>query len=119
MTESIRVLICQRCGRGFILTATYRQWLARWGEQVVVPVLCRTCFQKMGPMPKLRGQVKWFDPQKHYGYIVSREREEVFFHQRQILRNDGNETRPGQTAHFHLRHSAKGPEALNVELSEE
>jgi cold shock CspA family protein len=70
-------------------------------------------------MPKLHGQVKWFDPRKHYGFIITQEREEVFFHQRQILGNDGNEAHPGQIARFHLRHSAKGPEALNVELSEE
>ena len=70
-------------------------------------------------MPKLCGQVKWFDTGKHYGFIDAQETGDIFFHQRQILGNDGEEAHQGQTAHFHLRHSAKGPEALNVELSEE
>jgi cold shock CspA family protein len=52
----------------------------------------------------------------HYGFITTGEGEEVFFHRRQILEGDGDEAHKGQTARFHVRYSAKGPEALNVEL---
>jgi len=118
MPGQIQVVVCQRCGRGFILTTTYLGLLARRGVKVVVPVLCPTCFLKGGPLPKQRGRVKWFSPRRHYGFIVTREGKEVFFHQRQILGDDGNEAHEGQTARFHVRYSMKGPEALNVELSE-
>jgi CspA family cold shock protein len=76
-----------------------------------------TCFLRKGPAPKEQGKVKWFSPRKRYGFIVSAKGEEVFFHQQQLL--GGNEVRKGQMARFHVGHSAKGPQALNVELVEE
>jgi CspA family cold shock protein len=118
MSEQLQMIVCQRCGRGFILTSTYRDWLARRGARVVVPVLCPTCFSKGGPLPKRRGKVKWFDPHRHYGFIIAVEGKEIFFHQRQILGGHGEKAREGQTVRFHVRYSTKGPEALNVELGE-
>jgi CspA family cold shock protein len=118
MPERLRVIVCQRCGRGFVLTATHRNWLSRRGSEVVQPVLCPSCYLKAGPLPKRRGTVKWFSPRKHYGFIETRDGDEVFFHQRQILRG-GEETRlKGQLVRFHVRNAPKGPEALNVELEE-
>jgi len=118
MPDQLRAIVCQRCGRGFVLTTTYRDFLARWGTKVVVPVLCPTCFLKAGPMPKRSGKVKWFSSRKHYGFITTGEGKEIFFHQRQILRDSRGDAQKGQTARFHVRYSPKGPEALNVELSE-
>jgi cold shock CspA family protein len=71
---------------------------------------------KVGPLPKQRGVVKWFNPGKHYGFISVEEEEDVFFHQRQIIEGDEREMYGGQTARFHMRYAEKGPEALNVEL---
>jgi CspA family cold shock protein len=81
-----------------------------------MPVLCPTCFMKVGPLPKQQGHVKWFNPRKHYGFIVAEEGEEVFFHQQQIIKGNGEDVHEGQEARFHVRYSAKGPKALNVEL---
>lgn len=33
-----QAVVCQRCGRGFVLTSTYRDFLQRRGVKVVVPV---------------------------------------------------------------------------------
>jgi CspA family cold shock protein len=74
---------------------------------------------KVGPLPKQRGVVKWFNPHKHYGFISVEEGKDVFFHQRQIVKNEENKTHEGQVARFHMRYAEKGPEALNVELLEE
>ena len=81
-----------------------------------VPVVCMTCFLKAGPLPKQQGEVKWFNPRKRYGFIVTQEGRDVFVHQQQILEGHGNEPHEGQAVRFHLHHSVKGPEALNVEL---
>ena len=48
-SDQIQMIVCQRCGRGLILTSTYRAWLARRGAKAVVPVLCPTCFLRKGP----------------------------------------------------------------------
>jgi CspA family cold shock protein len=74
------------------------------------------CFLKAGPLPKQRGTVKWFNPRKHYGFIVTGEGDDVFFHQSELLGNNTNLLREGQMTQFHVRHSVKGPEAVNVEL---
>lgn len=116
MTEKLEVRVCQRCGRGYVLTATYRDFLARWGRDVVVPVLCPTCFLRKGPLPKLEGKVKWFSPRKHYGFLTVGEDGDVFFHQERLVAGGNEPPREGQTARFHLRSSPKGPEALNVEI---
>jgi CspA family cold shock protein len=116
MSETSRSIVCQRCGRGFVLTSSYRHFLSRRGIKVKVPMLCMTCFLKAGPLPKQEGEVKWFNPRKRYGFIVTEEGQDIFVHQQQILARKGNEPHEGQTVRFHLQHSPKGPEAVNVEL---
>ena len=78
MSEQMTVVECKRCGCGFILSPTYRDWLARRGVKVIQPMLCPTCFTKVGPLPKQRGVVKWFNPGKHHGFISVEEGEDVF-----------------------------------------
>lgn len=119
MSGTTKAATCQQCGRGFILTSSYLDLLARRQVHVVVPVLCPTCFLTKGPLPKERGTVKWFNPKKHFGFIVSDMGEEIFFHRDQILRQDHSDPKDGQGVRFHLRYAIKGPEALNVELIEE
>jgi CspA family cold shock protein len=119
MASQSKVAICQQCGSGFILTTTYQDLLARRQVNVVIPVLCPTCFLTRGPQPKQRGQVKWFNADKHYGFIISDTGEEVFFHQEQLLEKTPRRLQGGQKVRFHLHYPVKGPEALNVELIEE
>jgi CspA family cold shock protein len=116
MKDELDVLVCQRCGRGFVFTATYGDLLLRWGRHVIVPVLCPTCFLGTGPLPKEEGKVKWFSPRKHYGFITLGAGKDVFFHQQQLLEDGNGVPQKGQAARFHMRHSPKGPEAVNVEI---
>ncbi len=116
MVERFPSRLCHRCGRGFMSTTTYQDFLARRGARVVVPVLCPTCFLKRGPLPKQEGEVKWFSPRKHYGFIVTSAGDEVFFHQRQLVATPGQAPQQGQAVRFHLHYAHRGPEALNVEL---
>ncbi|MGD2104362.1 MAG: cold shock domain-containing protein [Anaerolineae bacterium] len=116
MKGQLDVIVCQRCGRGFVETATYLGFLARWGREVVVPVLCPSCFLAAGPLPKEEGKVKWFSQRKHYGFITIGEDEDVFFHQEQLVEEAEGCPQEGQLARFHMRQSSKGPEALNVEI---
>jgi CspA family cold shock protein len=74
---------------------------------------------KVGPWPKQQGQVKWFNSRKRYGFIIAEEGKEVFFHQQQIIEKNGEGAHEGQEARFHVYYSAKGPEAVNVELGHE
>ena len=116
MSYRVETIVCQRCGTGFILTETYRQLLDRRGARVLYPRQCPTCFVARGPLPKVQGFVKWFNPRKHYGFLVTDDGIEVFVHQRQLVDDDPGMLRAGSQVRFHLHHPAKGPEALNVEV---
>lgn len=110
--------ICQRCGSGFVLITTYLDLLQRRKVKVIEPLLCPTCFFIEGPLPKQAGKIKWFNPKKHYGFILTEEGEEVFFHERQLLEDRGRMPHEDQSVRFHLHYPPRGPEALNVELVE-
>lgn len=116
MVHQTQSAVCQQCGTGFVLTSSYTDLLARRGAKVIVPLLCPTCFLTQGPLPKQRGEIKWFNPRKHYGFIVSEEGEDVFFHEEQLLGHVSRGPEQGQPVRFHLHYPIKGPEALNVEL---
>jgi cold shock protein len=119
MSNRSQTIVCRNCGRGFTLTRNYCNWLSQRGAKVLRPLLCPTCFMKVGPLPKRQGRIKWFSRRKHYGFIVPEEGDsEIFFHQQQIFDDDAAQAREGQVVHFHLGHSPKGPEALNVEFGE-
>ncbi len=117
MSSQSKAATCQRCGSGFIVTETHRDLLQRRQVKVLEPVLCPTCFLMRGAQPKQRGEVKWFNPGKRYGFIVDEEGEEIFFHKDQILAEKVSNLPSGQKVRFHVRYRAKGPEALNVELT--
>jgi CspA family cold shock protein len=116
MANQLQSMTCQRCGAGYVLTPAYLDMLARRGTRVVVPVQCPTCYVTKGPSPKEQGTIKWFSPHKHYGFIVTRQGDEVFFHEQQIVDDNGTTPHKGQSVEFHTRLAVKGPEALNVYL---
>ncbi|MBN1485742.1 MAG: cold shock domain-containing protein [Chloroflexia bacterium] len=119
MSSKLRTLVCLRCGRAFASSPTYLQFLARRGARVTIPTQCPACFIKSGPLPKEQGQVKWFNPHRHYGFIETEAGDEAFFHETQVLGENASSPHEGQKVQFHLHYPLKGPEALNVELFEE
>jgi CspA family cold shock protein len=117
MSEATQSVVCQRCGRGFIVTTSFRDFLARRGRHVKVPVVCMTCFLRKGPVRKQQGEVKWFNPNKHFGFVLSEEGQDVFLHQNHFLEDNGKALQAGQKVRFHLHQAPRGPEAWNVELA--
>ena len=117
MPSQLQAATCLCCGSGFIITDTHRGLLQRRQVNVSVPVLCPTCFLMRGPLPKQHGKVKWFNPGKHYGFIVGDAGEEIFFHQEQLLVDKLSSLTDGQNVRYHVRYRPRGPEALNIELN--
>ena len=116
MSNSSNSVVCQRCGRGFMVTINYKDFLSRRGMQVKLPVICMTCFLNSGPAPKQQGRVKWFNPKKGYGFIIDREGQEVFLHQKQVLNAQSDQLQEGQEVQFHVHYATKGPEGWNIEV---
>ncbi len=61
-----------------------------------------------------RGKVKWFNPQKGYGFIEVEGSRDVFVHY-SAIRMDGFKTlQEGQPVEFDLIEGDRGPQARNV-----
>lgn len=61
-----------------------------------------------------RGKVKWFDPQKGYGFIEVEGSRDVFVHYSAIQAPGFKTLQEGQQVQFELLEGEKGPHAENV-----
>jgi CspA family cold shock protein len=61
-----------------------------------------------------RGKVKWFDPQKGYGFIEVEGSRDVFVHYSAIQAPGFKTLQEGQQVQFEMLEGEKGPHAENV-----
>lgn len=67
-----------------------------------------------------QGTVKWFNPEKGYGFIdMGDEDEDVFVHYSQIEGSGFKTLEQGQQVRFMLVEGARGPQATQVSRVEE
>jgi cold shock CspA family protein len=71
-----------------------------------------------GPLKagELQGEVKWFNPNKGYGFILSDEGQEIFVHFRAVQNGGRRSLRQGQKVRFTLRAGERGEQADNVRI---
>jgi cold shock protein len=62
----------------------------------------------------LHGQVKWFNNQKGYGFIVREEYPDIFVHHSAILMEGYRTLQQGEDVTFNLRKGDKGLQAFDV-----
>ena len=64
---------------------------------------------------KMTGLVKWFNPEKGFGFISREDGSDVFVHF-SAIQGDGFKTlEEGQAVTFDVEDSDRGPQAVNVE----
>ena len=61
-----------------------------------------------------RGQVKWFDPKKGYGFIVGPDGGDIFVHYTQIQGDGFRSLKDGEEVDYELAESDKGSQAQTV-----
>lgn len=64
----------------------------------------------------MNGKVKWFSPEKGYGFITSEDGTDVFAHFSQINIEGFKTLSEGQEVTFELVDGEKGPQAANIEV---
>lgn len=71
-----------------------------------------------GPLKagELQGEVKWFNPNKGYGFILTDDGREIFVHFRAVRNGDRRTLRQGQKVRFGLRQSERGEQADDVRI---
>lgn len=60
------------------------------------------------------GTVKWFSPEKGYGFIENEDGGDVFVHYSKILIEGYKTLNPGDRVAFELADGARGPQAVDV-----
>lgn len=65
----------------------------------------------------MRGNVKWFNNDKGYGFIEYLDGEDIFVHYSAIKQNGYKTLTEGQLVEFDLVQTEKGLQATNVSLS--
>ena len=63
---------------------------------------------------EVRGNVKWFNNEKGYGFIENANGEDIFVHYSAIKQNGYKTLVEGQLVEFELVETPKGLQALNV-----
>jgi len=61
-----------------------------------------------------RGQVRWFDPKKGYGFIDMENGESVFVHFSDIEGEGYKTLNEGETVEFQIEETEKGKKAVHV-----
>ncbi len=62
----------------------------------------------------MQGKVKWFNPDKGYGFIETEEGGDVFVHFSAIQTEGFKTLDEGQTVEFEVVEGNRGPQAANV-----
>lgn len=66
----------------------------------------------------MKGQVKWFDSKKGYGFITGEDGKEIFVHFSGIVADGFKSLTEGQKVTFEVSEGAKGEQATNVTVAE-
>jgi len=62
----------------------------------------------------LQGKVKWFNPEKGYGFIEREDGGDVFVHYSAILQEGFKTLTEGEEVEFDIVEGSRGPQAANV-----
>ena len=142
MTYRDTRVTCDKCSEEFILTVEEQRMRGATAEEEGVTNVCSTCQggKPRSPAPSPgrevrfsdpgqgqaqlslepgQGAVKWYDPEKGYGFLVRHTGDEVFFHRTSVIEEDHRLLVEGARVTYELGETEKGPQATNVALLQE
>lgn len=117
-TFSDEFATCQACGKTFVFRVSEQRQMYQTRGEVTAPVRCPACREGELKTGKLLGEVKWFNVQKGYGFIRKSDGQEIFFHRSSLMSASPWEVFEGQAVRFDEEETARGPQAVEVELIE-
>lgn len=115
-TFSDELITCEGCGKTFVFRVSEQRQMYEAQGRVIVPARCPACREADVRTGRLRGEVKWFNVQKGYGFIRKPDGQEIFFHRSSLVSASPWEVFEGQAVRFDEEQTARGPQAVEVEL---
>jgi len=125
---------CKQCEKQFIFTVEEQRRLTETGLDVVPPKRCQGCRrQEPSTAPQERavdqrqeistgpqeGVVKWYDPEKGYGFILQHNGDDIFFHRSGVAGEAPERFPDGARVTYLVEQAQKGPQAVEVALMDE
>jgi CspA family cold shock protein len=106
---------CEKCGKEFVFTVEAQRRLDEAGLEVVPPAECPRCRseEEITPGPH-KGVVKWYDPEKGYGFIVHSPGSDLFFHRTGLAEGETPLFEDGTPVTYVVEETDKGPQAVEV-----
>jgi CspA family cold shock protein len=122
-----RRVTCSNCGDTYIFTVTEQRRLSEAGQavidpdtgEIVPPDQCPTCRLRDPETGRYTGRVKWFSPEKGYGFIVKPDADEIFFHRSQVEDESLGLLDDGVSVSFEQAETDRGEEARQVKVESE
>jgi cold shock CspA family protein len=110
-----QILYCERCGISFLWPVEEQKRIPVDAElSKHAPTRCPGCRQLL-PLPgQERGEVKWYNPRKRYGFIVRANHPDIYVHDADIA--DSVRLRPGDLVEFAVERNQRGVLARDVRL---
>ncbi len=65
-----------------------------------------------------KGVVKWFNEKKGYGFLSQEDGDDVFVHYTSIKGEGFKTLKEGESVEFEVQEGPKGPQAVNVHVSQ-
>ena len=113
-----QLLTCQNCGDTFVYRVEEQRLQSAMGGVPEPPTHCVRCRDDNDAGPGLRaGVVKWYQEDKHFGFISQRQGNDIFFHRSGI---DGDPTQfvENTPVWYEITETDRGLQAVNVHLRE-
>lgn len=115
MTFRDTLHVCTTCGKAFVFTVEEQRRQVQLGFPVVPPEHCPDCRQAAPPQPGLHpGVVKWYNPEKAYGFLTQLDGKEIFFHRSGVSGDPEKTLREGAQVWYEIQLTDRGLQAYNV-----
>ena len=102
------ILYCARCGISFL----WSQEEQKHAGGAPAPLHCPGCRRLLPAAGRERGQVKWYDPRKQYGFLVRTGQPDLYVHRSAL--SSSHPLRPGDLVEFRVEQTDRGPAAFDV-----
>jgi cold shock protein len=113
-----QLLTCENCGNTYVFRVEEQRLQLDLGFEPDPPTRCPGCREEVETGPGLRaGVVKWYQDEKHFGFLAQRDGSDIFFH-RSGIDGDPAQFVENTPVWYEVTETERGLQAVNVHVRE-